>query len=692
MQFKPFSQAVAAQFALMSAHELYTVDIAGDDLYALYLASFPEGTNPMFRERTEHDCSCCKNFIRNIGNVVAIIDGHVVTVWDTVANQPEVDNAYRIVALQLAALVYKAKITGIYRTQERKYGAESNAELRDGVTRTWNHFHGTIDKKHFSQTPDKIKGKFNANLQVFRRGVTELTLDAFQTVLDLIAAKSLYRGEEFLPTIQKFLVHVLVYRSLNSPQEQEIYLMTHAGDPATRFRNSAIGTLVTVLSDGVDLETAVKAFEKMVAPENYKRTTSLITPGMIKQAMETINELGLEPALQRRHANIHDVTMNNVLWADNRVQPMMKGGLEGLLMGAVKAAPLDVDKVKAIDVSIEDFLKNVVPQAEAMDVIVKNSQVGNFMSVTAPVHSDVARLFKWDNNFAWSYAGNIADSDLRKQVQSLGGRIDGVLRFSHMWNYDKRNASLMDLHVFMPGSTEHREGCHDSYPHGQRVGWNNRQDYQSGGEQDVDYTGAAPVGYVPVENITFPSMDKLKEGTYTFKIHNWQLRAPTEGGFKCEIEFGGQVFQYERKEPLKHKEWVTVAVATLKNGEFTIEHKMPCSTASQDKWGIKTMVPVAVKTLMFSPNYWDDNATGNKHVFFILEGCKNDEPTRGIYNEFLRSDLEKHRKVFEILGAQTKCPVVDDQLSGVGFSSTKGDAVLVVVTSKLGRKTYNVKF
>ena len=64
--FKPFSKAVHQQFTTMSKHELFTVDISGDDLFAAYLAAFPEGTNPIYRERTEHDCSCWKIFIRNI--------------------------------------------------------------------------------------------------------------------------------------------------------------------------------------------------------------------------------------------------------------------------------------------------------------------------------------------------------------------------------------------------------------------------------------------------------------------------------------------------------------------------------------------------------------------------------------------------------------------------------------------------
>ena len=85
--FEVFSSKVHAQFTEMSKDELYTVDISGDTLYELYLSAFPEGTNPIYKERTEHDCSCCKNFIRNIGPVVAIQNNKLVTVWD-VADVP----------------------------------------------------------------------------------------------------------------------------------------------------------------------------------------------------------------------------------------------------------------------------------------------------------------------------------------------------------------------------------------------------------------------------------------------------------------------------------------------------------------------------------------------------------------------------------------------------------------------------
>ena len=73
-EFKPFASLVHSKFVELSKQELY-VTVDGDLLWEKYLQSFPEGTNPIFKTRTEHDCSCCKNFIRNIGTVVAVIDG-----------------------------------------------------------------------------------------------------------------------------------------------------------------------------------------------------------------------------------------------------------------------------------------------------------------------------------------------------------------------------------------------------------------------------------------------------------------------------------------------------------------------------------------------------------------------------------------------------------------------------------------
>ena len=83
MEFRQFKEAVDLQFQWMSQYPLYTTSVEKDELWATYLSSFPEGTNPIFRKRTEHDCSCCRQFIRAVGNVVAIVEGKLVSIWDS---------------------------------------------------------------------------------------------------------------------------------------------------------------------------------------------------------------------------------------------------------------------------------------------------------------------------------------------------------------------------------------------------------------------------------------------------------------------------------------------------------------------------------------------------------------------------------------------------------------------------------
>ena len=84
--FAKFSQAVHAASSQMASHELFQSGVDKDAFYAAYLAAFPAGTNEIFRVRTEHDCSCCRNFIKNLGTAVAIVNGVMVTIWDKISD------------------------------------------------------------------------------------------------------------------------------------------------------------------------------------------------------------------------------------------------------------------------------------------------------------------------------------------------------------------------------------------------------------------------------------------------------------------------------------------------------------------------------------------------------------------------------------------------------------------------------
>lgn len=678
MKFSDFSTAVQSRFAeLAKSDKLFVVDADRDEIWKRYLAAFPPGTDPLLRKKTEHDCSCCRHFIRAAGNVVSLKDGVMGTVWDVTGLPP----AYQTVADAMAAYIRSCKVADILLTKFPNAGQPfSTVQLENGTIVKWDHFAVTIPSRFIHKEPDTKKGEARTTRDVLARGIKELDPGAVATVLDLIDQNAIYRGAEHRNALAAFQTLQTRARAGN-----ELLIWELHDAPAARLRNTAIGTLIQDLSEGMELENAVKSFEAKVAPQNYKRPTALITKGMVEAAMKTITELDLEPALERRHAKLSDVSVNSVLWVDGTVQGKMKGGLAGKLMEEVKPAEFDPKKAKPI--SIAEFL--ALPHKNGIKLYLDNGMLPHFVSLTAPVHPGSKSLFKWDNDFAWSYEGNIADS-LRDKVAALGGRVDGAFRFSHTWNYDRDrpNKSLMDLHVFMPGSSEHKPKFGEHYPSGRRVGWNQRNDFASGGVQDVDYVLPPADDFVPVENISFPDIRRMPEGTYVMKIHNWSRRTPTRSGFKAEIEFAGQIFHYEHREPLAQKEWVTVAEVTLHKGEFSIRHVMTSSASSQDVWGLKTLDQVKVNAIVLSPNYWGDNAVGNKHTIFLLDGCLNPNPCRGIYNEFLHQRLEPHRKVFEVLADKTKVPPVAEQLSGVGFSSTRKDRVVAVS----GGAAYAIQF
>ena len=682
-KFPAFAKIVAASFqTIVKAPQVYVTAVDGDVLYQHYLAAFPAGTNPVFKKQTEHECSSCRHFIRRAGNVVSVDDqGHVNTVWAMAS--VTAPHPYNIVATALDAAVRAAEISDIYRVspKENSFGAAATRSLStDGQALTWNHLHtDTIPKALQAASPGQVCGDYRTTVQVFTRGLIELAPAALDTVLALIEANNLYRGAEHKRAVVEFMTAQRAYRD-KGPREQAVFAWTNAVGPASRFRNTVIGTLVQDLSDGVDVERAVASFEQKVAPTNYKRTTAVITPAMVKMAMETIETLGLEPALERRFATIRDISVNDVKWVDGSVKPAMKGGIGDTLMKVAEKATSHRETIAAEDIGLEAFVERVLPEATGMEVLLKGEHLSNLMSLTAPVHPEPKQLFRWNNDFAWSYGGNVTDS-IAERVKKAGGKVEGAtLRVSLSWfNYDD-----LDLHIHEPpgrGANGLRDHIYFSNKRG-----------ATGGVLDVDMNAGGGHTREAVENVVW--MDKMPSGAYKVVVNNFAKREASDVGFVVETECGGKLSHFSYNKAVRDKQDIHVVTLHMKEGRIeSVEMGDPAITASnisQTKWGLSTEQYVKVDAVTLSPNYWGDNAVGNKHTFFVLHGAKNDEPTRGIYNEFLHPRLEAHRKVFEVIGDKTKCQPTEGQLSGLGFSSTKRANVLVRVQQGKKLRLFNV--
>lgn len=668
MDFTTIKTAVAAQFTKMANGPLFTVDLSKDELWNTYLSAFPEGTNPMYRERTEHDCNCCKQFIRAVGNVVSIVDNKLVTIWDGQVNEPN----YQVVATALSNFVKSKAVAGRFLHYENTAGSNKSFEDTLNGIRQWDHFFVNIPRQ-FVTNKDSIASmvsEHRSSHDVLLRSLKEFTNDSVEIVLDLIAQNAIYRGQENLATVKEFKKLKGVFDKLATESEKDNFVWTSiatVNGAVSRIRNSAIGTLIDDISSGKEIDDAVRSFEAKVAPANYKRPTAVVTKKMIEDARNTINNLGLTSALERRFATLTDISINNILFANRQTKNVLMGDVFDDISAAVVGKG-SKKKETVEEISIDKFISDILPRVDSVELMVENSHQNNFVSLIAPVDPSAGNLFKWDNKFSWSYAGNMADS-IKERVKAAGGNVSGDVCCRLAWfNYDD-----LDLHMIEPDGYEIYFG-------------NRGRKSRCGGDLDVDMNAGSGKTRTPVENIVYENVSTMKEGNYKLFVYNYNKRESDNVGFEVECDFLGSVHKFVYENPVRGSTKVDVVEFNYsKKKGITIVKSLPSTTRTKEVWGINTLTYVPVNAIMLSPNYWDDKGVGNKHYFFMLDGCVNDGSARGFFNEFLKEELNKHRKVFEIVGSKMTTKESKDQLSGLGFSSTQRNSVMLRVKGSFTR-------
>lgn len=639
-----------------STNQLFVVNADKDELWNLYLDSFPLGSNELFRNRREYDCSYCKVFVKQFGNVVCIDENYdIVSIWDCSVD----DEIFSAVLKNMSKFIHTKKIGDIFITNNSQIGIDKNYEQNeDGSVRVWNHLNTPVIKKHVyidKETSDSICGKAREKYFMLSRSLVEIKPQSINDVLELIDSNLLYRGEEFKSLIKKFgeIQHDFLYLT-NFYEYSHNFLWSksqNSSEQLCKIKNTAIGTLLIDLSEENEMEESVRRYESKVAPENYRRSSAIFTPSMLDSAKKKIEEIGLLDSLPRRFAIASDIGINNVLWINKSVQPKFKDDPFAKLLKIAKTVSKSFSKTTN-SMAINDFLE-LLPNLSKIEILFDSTLEKKMVSMIAPKNAEAKLLFKWNNNFSWAYKGNLTDSRTKDAVKKAGGKIDGVLRFSLSW---ENNLNDLDAHCLLPNK--------------HRIYFGNKLDVKTGGELDVDII--RPANHtLAVENITWDDKSKMLNGKYEFLVDNYTDRGG-KNGFSAEIEFDGQFYSFVYNQLIREKELVKVADVILKDNEFTISPSSSVSMQNsiQDNvWNLKTNEFHNVEMVTISPNYWE-NEIGNKHYIFAVTRCINNEHPNGFYNEYLRNNLTPYRKVLESLGNIMSVENSEEQISGFGFSST----------------------
>ena len=263
MEFKKFKQMFEASWKELSkSSRLFRVDISGDELWNKYLTSFEEGTNNIYRVRTKHDCSVCRHVIKHIGAVVAINDdGEVRTVWDFDAT----GTIYAPVVKAMQALVKSAPVVDVFATTFDSFGTDSTPAVYDGEVVVFDHLYVRVPKAHIvpsRTTSDSYRGELRTNAQVFKSSMDNISVEAVDVVLELIGSNSLYRGAEWSTQLLKFREYKRAYDALKDSDKAN-YCWFAGTDNAViaRMKNHSIGLLLQDITEGVELDEAVRKYE-----------------------------------------------------------------------------------------------------------------------------------------------------------------------------------------------------------------------------------------------------------------------------------------------------------------------------------------------------------------------------------------------------------------------------------------------
>ncbi len=684
LKFKKVIQKRLDYLIKKSDQLLFIVDIERDELWNKYINSFRPEDDPIYVTETTHTCNADKSWIKACGGIVAIINNEMHSIWDVKA-----EDGYQIVCDKLNEFVLNAKIKDQFLISEivgkdksiaiNEFRVVKNLDGSYSQTKekcpkfgkTFHHFYYEFSHSFIVSNVVERRSIVRQSKDLLKRSFDELTTESVEIVIELIEDKVLYRGEEHLKRLKEFRKLQAEYLVHDKP-ELFCWLTAVNSGRLGAIRNSAIGTLLTNLSEGIDLEIAVKKYESVVAPSNYKRPKAIYTKFMKDAALKTVTELGLLNSLDTRYAQLEDIDIKNVLWASGDAQQRMKTPFDLLGNGNASLSP----NKNVTELNVEEFISDVLPNSKKVEVLFENKHQPNLVSLLSQSDLSASSLVKWDNGFRWSYNGGFADSAIKEAVKMAGGDVSGDLNFRLAWNIDNIGDES-DLDAWARESNGHKIGYNTKY---NAKGGKSRLRSRFTGQLDVDNT--RPGGKIAVENITWKN---LANANTEIKLWVHQYKARNSKGFVAEIEFNGEVYTFNYDRPVSGK--VDVATITVKDGKISIQGAFRSEQSSKEIWGLNTQQYAEVSSVMLSPNYWD-YGKGNLHYFFLLQDCVNPDNPRSFYNEFLKGDLNPHRKVFEALGDKMRVAHTNNQLSGLGFSSTQNNNLLI----KVDNRPYNLKF
>lgn len=426
--------------AALKKKHLFTTDVDTEALWLAYLDNLPP------QSRQEHNCNCCKAFIRNVGGLVIIDENGVASpvLWG------KQEGMYAESAAAMAALVRKAKVNGVFLSSDAEIGRNHNVGP-NGVT--WTHL--SINDVPVTRKASEVAAAKKEEFGMLARGLAEFKRDTFAQAETMLGSDALPRAEKH-KGLAKWLRELVDARAATKRPDVKcnlLWLAVASAPPGwCHVRSGLIGTLLEDIEAGMDHGAVAKRFTAKIDPLAYMRPQAAPSDGQIAAAEKLCEELGFASALRRRKATLDDI--GEWLWKPTDAAPPKVGGVFAHLR-----EPTDKPTSVGISSSMSwaKFARDILPNAKTMRITTPAYAV--YVGLHAAADPTSRPILQWDReeqrNTVSQYVWAGGSSREQWGLRSSTAPVVGICPMPAHWH-----GSKLDHHI--KGAVFLIEGCDDS--------------------------------------------------------------------------------------------------------------------------------------------------------------------------------------------------------------------------------------
>lgn len=452
--FDAYAEAVRQRAAQFAGRPIFRTAPPPGDLFATYLAAFPDPIRQVF------NCHGCHHFLRRFGGLVVVNpDGTTEPVMWGASGLPE---PYATVDTALAEAVRRASILDVFLSSESAWGAEDAWDTKRQVT--WRHFIVPALRSYTSHlhAAEQAMAEKREEYGMLQRGLAEFPRAIVQQAVTVLEAEALYRSEKCLG-VAKWLLDLHDRRDATKDTRRRDNLTWQAVATAPpgfcHVRSTMIGTLLADLAAGMPFDTVKTRFAEKMNPLQYQRPTAAPSMGNIAQAEKVVAALKSAGALERRFAKLADI---ETVWTPRAAKPAAP---QGGVFAHLHAGPKSTAQINAaVTMTWEKFARTVLPGAEKIECLVPVGP-SPFVALVTAANPDAPPILQWDsperrNRVNWYL---YATGSLASRWNLQGGAFAPVVAISHlppMWHTPEKFAH------HGAGAILILQGCRDTRPDG----------------------------------------------------------------------------------------------------------------------------------------------------------------------------------------------------------------------------------